>query len=109
TRGVPLTPAKKVWALDFPAREAKSLVPRQEGTIVGAIKHLKTMVEEEELRNVDISFQYSLFGGCLEDQGICPFSYWSEYNNDILYAISLTRYFAQTRAKQLIFFPALNA
>ena len=61
-------------------------------------------------QSLDLSYQYSLFGGCVSDQGICPYFYWSELKPKIAsYALSLARSFVQFRAKQLFYFPAHEA
>lgn len=104
TNGIALRKNKPLRALDF-------IVPAvdEDKSISAAVDNLSSLVANDNYRSLDLSFQYSLLGGCNEDPGICPYYYYNGENFKILYALSLDRSFAQLRAHQLIFFPTLEA
>ncbi len=104
TNGVVIGDTGRLSALDFVAPSAA-----QKKSVMSAAANLFSLVENDDPKTIDLSYQYSLLGGCLDDIFICPYYFYNVENYKVLYVLSLSRSFAQLRAHQLIYFPKANA
>jgi hypothetical protein len=113
TPGIPISADQAdeaFLALDFvvPAASEADFKKGVKPSIATSLKYLETMVKTKEYENRDLSGQYSLFGGCLNDVGICPYYYLRVVETKILYALSLSKEFVYERGKQLMYLPKLS-